>query len=69
MFELTVYGAKTFIYVFTRAFCRTLGSAEASPHPHMLSILVQRLVTVRWVRMDSAVTVPKLFQYAKRSSW
>ena len=35
----------------------------------MFSMLVQRLVTVRWVRMDSALTGPKLFQYAKRSSW
>jgi hypothetical protein len=69
MFELTVYGAKTFIYVFTGAFCRTLGSAEASSHPHTLSMLVQSLVAVRWVRMDSALTGPKLFQYAKRSSW
>jgi len=68
MFELTVYGAKTFIYIFTRAFCRTLGSAEAIPRPHMLSMLVQRLVTVRWVRMDTALTGMKLFQYAKRSS-
>ena len=69
MFKLTVYGAKTFIYVFTRAFCRTLGSVEAGPHSHMLSMSVQRLVTVRWVRMDSALTGPKLFQYAKRFCW
>jgi hypothetical protein len=69
MFELNVYRAKTFIYVFTRASCQTLVSAEASPHSHMLSMLVQRLVTVRWVRMDSVLTGPKLFQYTKRSSW
>jgi len=40
MFELTVYGAKTFIHIFTRAFCRTLGSAEAqstSPYAQYVS--------------------------------